>query len=160
MFCMNRLIFFVLISCPLLYMLDALHRQHVEFMIWLSSGSLGRENHLWMIPRATSHLMQGYVARFCWPRFWARASPRLPCIFPPIYISRPSPYFSISTLLTFQERTRRPYFWLIRQLLSTPSFPRPFYSFKTYLPVSSSSLFLCTFILPEQFLIKDVSLGT
>ena len=49
---------------------------------------------------------------------------------------------------------------LIHQLLSTPSLPRSFYSFKIYLPVSSSSLFLCTFILPEQFLIKDVSLGT
>ena len=31
---------------------------------------------------------------------------------PSIYISCPFSHFSISTLLTFQERTRRPYFWL------------------------------------------------
>ena len=33
-------------------------------------------------------------------------------------------------------------------------------SIKTYLLVSSSSLFLRTFILSEQFLIEDISLGT
>ena len=62
-----------------------------------------------MIPRAASYLMQGYVARGSWPRFWARASLRVSCVFSLYKYHALLLYFAISTSKIFQERNRHSY---------------------------------------------------